>query len=187
MYPVWRPPQQRGFDPFGELYALRAELGRLISSALTGQSSALPDVDLQEADEGWTVTARLPGVAPDEVEVDVDNREVCIRAKSEAEVSPDADPQPQASRRRRFEYRLSLPGDIDPDQVDATMDHGLLVVRLPRLTKSRRRQITVGRRGNDTAAMEAEAARADAQAQREQYAEAEATGPREAEATAQRE
>ncbi|HEU4420934.1 MAG TPA: Hsp20/alpha crystallin family protein [Pilimelia sp.] len=147
MYPVWRPPQQRGRDPFSELDALRAELGRLIGSALAGQSGALPDVDLQETEAGWTVTARLPGVAPDEVEIEVGDREVCIRAKSEAEVEQNADRRAEVSRRRRFEYRLTLPGDLDPDNVDATMDHGLLVIRVPRLARSRRRQIAIGRRG----------------------------------------
>jgi HSP20 family protein len=61
------------------------------------------------------VTARLPGVAPDEVEVEVevDDREVAIRAR-----------------------------------VDATMDHGLLTVRLPRTERSKRRTIHIGRRGD---------------------------------------
>jgi HSP20 family protein len=146
-YPVWRAPQQRGFDPLSELYALRAELGRMVGSALTGQRS-FADVDVEEAEDGWVVTARLPGVAPEEVAVEVDDRELCVRARSEAEVGGDGGDggDGERSQRRSFEYRMSIPGDVDPDAVDATMDHGLLTVRLPRSTRSRRRQISVGRR-----------------------------------------
>jgi HSP20 family protein len=145
-YPVWRAPQQRGFDPLSELYALRAELGRMVGSVLTGQRGSFADVDIEENEDGWTVTARLPGVAPEEVAIDVDDRELCIRARSEAEVDAAQAGDGEGSRRSSFEYRLTIPSDVDPDQVDATMDHGLLTVRLPRSTRSRRRQITVGRR-----------------------------------------
>jgi HSP20 family protein len=145
-YPVWRAPRQRGFDPLSELYALRAELGRMVGSVLTGQRGTFADVDLEEVDDGWTVTARLPGVAPEEVAVEVDDRDLLIRARSEAEVTADNGDEGEGSHRRSFEYRMTIPSDVDSEQVDATMDHGLLVVHLPRSTRSRRRQIAVGRR-----------------------------------------
>jgi HSP20 family protein len=145
-YPVWRAPRQRGLDPLSELYALRAELGRMVGSVLTGQRGAFADVDLEESDDGWTVTARLPGVAPEEVAVEVDDRELCIRARSEAEVNEETGADSEGSRRRSFEYRMTMPSEVDAEQVDATMDHGLLTVRLPRSTGGRRRQISIGRR-----------------------------------------
>jgi len=142
-YPTRR--SSYGWDPFNELQALRAELGRLVGSALVGGRGSAADVDVDATETGWTVTARLPGVAPEEVEVDFEERELCIRARSEAEVNEQQVGEATGSRRRSFEYRVSVPGDIDPDQIDATMDHGLLTVRLPRAERSKRRQITVGR------------------------------------------
>jgi HSP20 family protein len=129
------------WDPFGDLQNLRDEIGRLFGSAYGGRGG-FPDVDLDEDAEGWTVTARLPGVAPDEVEVEVDDRELAIRARSAAEVTGDE----RAERRRSFDYRFAIPGEVDADRVDATMDHGLLTVRLPRTERSKRRSIHVGRR-----------------------------------------
>lgn len=129
-----------GWDPFTDLQALRAELGRLVG----GRASAA-DVDLDENEDGWTVTARLPGLAPEEVVVDFSDRELFIRARSEAEVNERQVGEATGSRRRSFEYRVAVPSDVDPDRVDATMDHGLLTVRLPRRARSARRQITIGR------------------------------------------
>ena len=137
-YPAQR--SSHGWDPYTELLALRTELGRLISGR-----NAAADVDVDESEDGWTVTARLPGVAPEEVVVDLEGRELCIRARSEAEVNEQQVGEPTGSRRRGFEFRVAVPGDIDPDGIDATMDHGLLAVRLPRKARSARRQITIGR------------------------------------------
>lgn len=134
------------WDPFSELQALRAELGRLVGSALVGVRGTAADIDIEESDGGWTVTARLPGVAPEEVAVEIEARELCIRARSEAEVNEELSGEASGSQRRSFEYRVALPGEVDPDEVDATMDHGLLIVRLPRSARSRRRRIVVGRR-----------------------------------------
>lgn len=138
-HPAARPA--RGWDPFGELQALRAELSRLI-----GADWSPPDVDMTEDNEGWTVTVRLPGVAPEEVEVDLDERDLHVRARSEAEVNAAMGGEAAGSRRRGFDYRVTIPGETDPEQVDATMDHGLLTVRLPRSARSRRRRITIGQR-----------------------------------------
>ncbi|SCL17553.1 HSP20 family protein [Micromonospora rhizosphaerae] len=137
---VWRGRQQ-GWDPMGELQSLRSELSRLV-----GGRAGAPEVDLTEAADGWEVIVRLPGVAPEEVAVELNDRELCVRARSEAEVNADQG-IPGGFETRGFEYRIDLPSRVDPDRIDAVMDHGLLRVRLPRATRPAPRTITVGRAG----------------------------------------
>ncbi|GIG90875.1 Hsp20/alpha crystallin family protein [Plantactinospora endophytica] len=139
----------RGFDPIGELQSLRAELGRLVGSALAGGRGGKPDVELTPSDDGWTVVARLPGVAPEEVALELDDRELCIRARSEAEVNADHGLVGSGSQTRSFEHRVHLPAPVDPDRIDAVMDHGLLTVRLPKGPRPGRRTITIGGRRHD--------------------------------------
>ncbi|MEN3609182.1 Hsp20/alpha crystallin family protein [Plantactinospora sp. ZYX-F-223] len=139
----------RGWDPLGELQALRAELGRLVGSALVGGRGGQPDVELSPSDDGWTVVARLPGVAPEEVALELDDRELCIRARSEAEVNADHGMVGSGSQARAFEHRVHLPAPVDPDRIDAVMDHGLLTVRLPKAPRPGRRTITIGGRRHD--------------------------------------
>lgn len=137
---TWRGRQQ-GWDPMGELQSLRSELSRLVSGR-AGPS----EVELSETAEGWEVVVRLPGVAPEEMAVEVDDRELCVRARSEAEVNADHG-IPGGVETRGFEYRVDLPSRVDPDSIDAMMDHGLLRVRLPRAARPAPRTITVGRTG----------------------------------------
>ncbi|SCE76058.1 Hsp20/alpha crystallin family protein [Micromonospora chokoriensis] len=137
----WRGGRQQGWDPMGELQSLRAELSRLVGGRAGGS-----DVELTETSDGWEVVVRLPGVAPEEVAVELDDRELCVRARSEAEVNADQG-IPGGFETRGFEYRVNLPARVDPDAIDAVMDHGLLRVRLPRATRPAPRTITVGRTG----------------------------------------
>jgi HSP20 family protein len=140
-----RREQNRGWHRFTELRALRAELGRVVGQALVRDGSGARDVELREADDGWVVIARLPGVAPEEVAIELDDRDLCIRARSEEEVNADHGMAGRGLRTRGFEYRMELPAPVDAGRVDAVMDHGLLTVTLPRAGRGERRTITVGR------------------------------------------
>jgi HSP20 family protein len=110
-----------------------------------------PDIDVEESGDAWLVEVRLPGVAPDEVTIDVHDRELQIRARHEEgdQQPPAAEQAPMTRRSRRladFSYRLTIPSDVDSDGIEATMDHGLLAIRLPRAAQSRSRRIEIGRR-----------------------------------------
>src|SRR2546423_562168 len=87
-----------------------------------------PDIDVDEAPDGWVVEVRLPGVAPDEVSIDVTDRELSVRARHEEGEQPPASGELPGTRTSRrfsdFSYRLSLPSDVDSEGISATMDHG---------------------------------------------------------------
>ncbi|MEV1287791.1 Hsp20/alpha crystallin family protein [Micromonospora sp. NPDC049679] len=142
--PGQRSAMDRAIDVLGNLQGLGTQLGRLIGRR------APHDVDMEPSDGGWRVTARLPGVAPEEVAVEVAGGELSIRARSEAEVNADNGMPGTGSVQRGFEYQVRLPADVDAERVDAVMDHGLLTVTLPRGPASRR-SITVGRPAYDSA------------------------------------
>lgn len=141
--PTRRFPAWPRWDRLGGLRAMRADLSRFVGSALYGTRGWSPDLDLAEGAEGWTVRARLPGVAPEEVTVEVQDRELRISGRSTAEVAIDG----AQVERRAFNYRVTIPGEVDAERVGATMDHGLLTVQLPRSTRPQRRTVTVARRG----------------------------------------
>jgi hypothetical protein len=73
-----------------------------------------------------------------------------VRARhEEGEQAPANEEQPATRSSRRFtdfSYRLSLPSDVDTEAIEATMDHGLLTIRLPRSASAKPRRIEVGRK-----------------------------------------
>jgi len=96
-----------------DVAALRAEI-----SAADGPPG-FGGVDVESGENGWTVVVQLPGVAAEELTIDVEARELSVRTHTEE--GPGG-----------FDYRLALPAEVDTEHVDATMDHGLLTIRLPR-------------------------------------------------------
>ncbi|MFV2083583.1 Hsp20/alpha crystallin family protein [Micromonospora sp. LOL_021] len=132
--------QERGWDPIGSLQSLWSELGRVF-----GGDAGVPEVELLDTDDGWRVVARLPGVAPEEVAVEIDGADLCLRGRSEQEVNVDNGLPDTGSTERGFEYRLRLPSGVDVHRMDAVMDHGLLTVTMPRAEPGGRRSIIVGR------------------------------------------
>jgi len=134
----------RPTDVLGNLRSLGNPLSRLL-----GGWGWHRDVELEPADGGWRVIARLPGVAPEEVAVEIGDGELLIRARSEAEVNADHGLPGTGSSERSFEYQIRLPSEVDAANADAVMDHGLLTVTLPKGTPGRR-SITVGRPAYDS-------------------------------------
>ena len=133
---------------FSDLDRLREEVNRIVNATLSGSRWVgfgggagrgwgwSQDVEVVEADEAWTVTVRLPGYAAEEVEVELEDRELRVRAKR--------------TEGAGFSYRVTVPSDVDGDGVDATMDHGLLVIRLPRTGRGGARRINVRSGGQPT-------------------------------------
>lgn len=150
-YPAIRPTRRAAarplWDPTTDVAGLRAEMLRMMGmlSGLPGTPAAgawSGDVDIEESDDGWTVTARLPGVAAEEVIVEVEGRDLSIRSKTEE--LPEGVQEPAGRQRYEFNYRFTIPGEVDSDAIDASMENGLLTVRLPRSAQARRRQISIG-------------------------------------------
>ncbi len=143
---------------------LQQNLARLVSDPfgwLNGPAGWRSRLEVREDRDGWVVEAQLPGVAPEEVEIEVMERELVIRARhaEESGDEPGGEPERPAEGERRsyvapgfrsrsdFGYRLTLPAATDLDRIDATMDHGLLTVRLPRSSGAQGRRVPVGRPG----------------------------------------
>lgn len=159
-YPVrgqWRGRGGR-MDPLAPLEAVQERVNRLLGDAFTGYRGRTPmwhpDVDVEESGDGWTIEVRLPGVAPDEVAVDITDRDLWVRSVHEetepaagAEATEEAPGRVTARRYADFSYRLTMPADVDAEKIDAAMDHGLLTVRLPRSTTSRTRRVSIGQGG----------------------------------------
>jgi len=96
-----------------DVAALRAEISTVDGPAGFG------GVDVESSEGGWTIVVQLPGVAAEELSIDVERRELSIATLTEQGTVG-------------FSYKLALPAEVDTENVDATMDHGLLTVRVPR-------------------------------------------------------
>ena len=142
----------RLYDPFREVaqrrYPFASPFGRGFGRpwqlfAWEADASPFP-VDLYETDDEVVVKASLPGVQPDETEISVTGRFLTIKGERREE---DAEERPNYFRQERrygaFQRVLKLPVRVDSEQADATLDEGVLTVRLPKAADSRAKTIPV--------------------------------------------
>lgn len=149
------------FDPFDDL---TQEFSRMVGNffpvagslmglpARTADAVALPRLDVHEDEQGILVSAELPGVSADDVEVRVEGDLLVISGeKKSRHQAPMRNYHVMERSFGHFKRTVALPFTPDPQTVDASFDLGVLSVLLPRQVKqasSRRidvRQAPAGR------------------------------------------
>lgn len=146
------------WNPFREFESMRQAMDRwfdergLSNLGLSGganQPLSLA-VDLHETGEGYELTASLPGVKPDNVEINVDRDVVTIRGRTEeTEERKEGNFLYRERHYGSYQRTLRLPDQVNAEQVEANLEHGVLRVKLPRLQQTIQRRIKV-RSGSDS-------------------------------------
>ncbi|MBX5466823.1 MAG: Hsp20/alpha crystallin family protein [Firmicutes bacterium] len=98
---------------------------------------ARPRTRFHQTDEGYLVEFELPGVDPDQVEVEVDGESVTVRGQFPP--PPTAREGEAEAEGDRFHSVVTFPTEVDPETAEAHFRHGLLSVRVARLGGRRRR------------------------------------------------
>jgi len=187
-------------DPWQEMQEMQRRMDHLFSRAFGGDWPAFsapmgqmmqqmgdmgvaePDIDFSENETEYTIQAALPGISPNDIEVQATEDSIRLTAQSRtagqpqqtqgnaATGSPQGDGgqntsqqaqgpttqhrQGQFSRVSRFEFAYSLPEEIKPNEVNANFRHGILELRLPkaRPNAGRGRAISIPIQGAENAA-----------------------------------
>ena len=136
-----------GSDPFGEMRRLQDEVNRLFSSYQFAPTAAFPPVKAYANEDGIALTAQLPGVSQDDLDISVFRDTLTLRGKRQ----PEGTDRQAYHRRERgqgeFVRNISLPFSVDPDRVEATIQDGVLRISLHRPEQDKPRRIKVSAQG----------------------------------------
>ena len=109
-------------NPFDELQKFTDTFDRLWNRWRSGAAwHGSPNESITGVDDGYRVRIPLPGIAPENVTLDVTGRTIHVRA-----VEREGDTEVM-----HYEEVLTLPASVDTDKVRATFRHGLLELTLP--------------------------------------------------------
>ena len=104
---------------------------------------ALP-LDVTHDADSLTIEAALPGIRPDDVHITVENGTLTISGRTQDERSADEGSYlVQEIRRGSFSRSMTLPQGLEPDKAEATFEHGLLKLRIPKAEQLKPRQIKI--------------------------------------------
>jgi HSP20 family protein len=134
------------FDPFAELSRLQDEMSRVAHATRQDRREYQfqPVVDIFEAKDAIVVKAELPGVKPEDVNIDVEKNMLTIRGERRLENQENRDGyQRIESTYGSFSRTFSLPNHVDSASIDASLDAGILTLRMPKRAEAQPRKIQV--------------------------------------------
>ena len=137
--------QRRDWNPWREVDRMRRRMNRLLGDVSgTVLGGPFPAVNVRSDGSQAVATVELPGVRPEDIDINVENDLLTIRGSREPE------PLAEGERFRRHERGhgsfvrdITLPFTVDAEKVQATYAGGILTITMPRTEASRPRKIEI--------------------------------------------
>lgn len=134
------------WDPVAELNRLNQQLTRLLGGwddfpSLVGDGFT-PLADVEESDDAYTVEIEVPGVKRDDVSVELAGRRLVVSGERK-EKERVGILRKRTRSIGRFHYEVLLPGEVEEEGVEATLNEGVLNVRVPKAASERPRRIQI--------------------------------------------
>lgn len=130
-------------DPFA---SFRREVDRLFNDfyapaegrSFAGGDGLWPSIDVIEAGPEIKVTAELPGLALDDIQIELRDNALTISGEKKKEHGGEEGGRAYVERSYgRFERTIPLAAEVDADRVEAKFKDGVLAVTLPKNEKAK--------------------------------------------------
>jgi HSP20 family protein len=135
--------RSRVFETLREMERLQGRFNQLLESPWRG-SPEFPPLNVWISEDAAHVTAELPGVEAEDIEISVVNDTLTLRGSRK----PDELKEGESLHRRergfgQFTRTIQLPFKVDSENVQASNKKGILCITLPRTEQDRPRKIAV--------------------------------------------
>lgn len=143
----------RTFDPWRDFGSLQDRINRLFDDALRGAGEGdeelmrgawAPAVDIHDKGDGFVLSADLPGVDKDDIEIDVKDGTLTIKGEKKFEEKVPKDNYIRIERSYgKFVRSFTLPNLVDSEKIKASFKDGILELTLPKKEEAKPKQITI--------------------------------------------
>ena len=132
-------------SPYGRRYMRRmAQNLRDFDEDWNGSTSEIVfPVDVKSEDNGYVISALLPGILPEDLNIQVVNETVTLQGEFKDDREEGATYLLQERPSGRFYRTVTLPERVDSAQAEASMENGILVLRLPKAEELRPKTIKI--------------------------------------------
>ena len=100
-------------------------------------------VDVKEANDVFTITAMLPGLKPEEVEIQIVNETVSLKGEFKPEIDEQAAYILQERPSGKFCRTVTLTDMVDASKAEAKMENGILTLSIPKAEEAKPKMIKV--------------------------------------------
>ena len=133
-------------EPFERLRRFQDEMGRRTGAPGLDRISEYPPVNVWTGEHDVVITAEVPGVDPDDIELTVHQNALTLKGRRRSE---NGTTEATFHRRERsygaFGRTLTLPFEADASKVQADFDAGILKIYVPRPEAEKPRRISISK------------------------------------------
>jgi HSP20 family protein len=107
--------------------------GRPVPGQRTPQQNFVPRVDIGEDENSYLVSADVPGMKPEEIDIQVENNVLTIRGERKSETRGKQHGYHRVERYYgSFQRSFSLPEGVNAEAIEANVENGTLTLRVPK-------------------------------------------------------
>ncbi|MFG3343212.1 Hsp20/alpha crystallin family protein [Glycomyces sp. NPDC048151] len=141
------PARRTAADPMGLMDDFSAYMNRMMGPYFapmeTGEGSWTPLSDVSENAEAYHVDIELPGVAREDITVDIEGQELTVTGEFHREDHGDGTGRRSSRREGRFEFGLRMPHTVDAANCSASLEDGVLCLTIPKAASEGHRKIEI--------------------------------------------
>jgi len=139
------------WDPFRDLTTFRERMNKLFEDTLSTREEKdlmatawSPSVDIYETENEIVLSAELPGVSEDDVEIKIEDRTLSLKGERKLEKETKEENYHRIERSYGSFYRsFTLPNNVDMEKIKAEHDNGILKISMPKKPELKPRKIKV--------------------------------------------
>ena len=122
------------YEPWGLLSQLQRELAHgNAAEGSTATAEWAPAVDIKEESDKFVLHADIPGVKPEEMDINMEDGVLTIKGEKKTEAKTDEEGYKRIERTYgSFYRRFSLPDTANSDAISAQSKHGVLEIIIPK-------------------------------------------------------
>lgn len=135
---------------WGELENLSSRLNRIFDESWGEETNGgrwVPAVNVEESGDELLLTAEMPGMSQDDIELEIENNVLTIRGEKREEREEGSEERRYHVWERRygsFQRSFTLPRSVQADDITADFEDGVLHVRMPKSEEAKGRKIQIG-------------------------------------------
>ena len=107
------------------------------------EAALRPPVDIHETSEGITLTADMPGVSKERLDLRVEANTLLVEGRIQIGLQDRMEPLYADVRSTLFRRSFVLSNELDTEKIEANLKDGILTVRIPKRAELRPKRIEV--------------------------------------------
>lgn len=141
------------WEPMREMLSLREAMDKLFEESFVGprwanvwpgDGAATLAMDVYETEDALVVSAPVPGVKPEEVEITIAGNTLTIKGETKVEEREEKGSYiRQEVRYGAFQRSVELPAEVQSDKVEAVFENGVLKLTLPKSEQVKPKSIKI--------------------------------------------